>query len=501
MLAFRRSRGARGARGARGKSRRWRRRIPDALAVATMTAAIGVGSVPHLLTAQPAAGLLFPPAVWGAVLLWRAMNGSDRLMLKAGADIALSVLLGAELVLALVWLANVAGLPRAEMAAVRDAAEYAGSLADLPWPVWTGLYVLLAAAGLAFVRWPGRLAKPIRWSGRLHVVPAVETARRSLTVVHISLLVIVLAGLAAPAGLAPTFQRQLKQVYIVAFQRQLEAEGELAAYTEIQSQFAAANSAPVLTAIVGKIHDISSPPASDDNATGTETDLARRVGELQALALGLVPPPALLASEQATAAEAGFGAPARDTSGISGRIETVQKEETEDDAAAKRVEQAGELAAKAVEGTISIPGIGRNEILQIVREYLSGLIEGSPLKDTFAAWAERLAGAEAPPEASQAVVPVPEKLEEEAVAAEQSEEISADGLQYALEHPGLADSGGTALDLAGAQDESPVDTAVDLTNRARYLQENTGPCAGCARPPANSDDNPAEPPDDNVGDP
>jgi len=156
----------------------------------------------------------------------------------------------------------------------------------------------------------------------------------------------------------------------------------------------------------------------------------------------------------------------------------------------KFADEAGELAATAVASTISIPHISDNEIFQIVREYLSGLIEGSPLKDTFAAWAEHLAGAEAPPGASQAVIPDPEKLEH-AAANELSDEISAEGLQNPIGNPALA----------SVQDESPVDAAVDLTNQARYLQENTGPCAGCVRPPAKPKDNPAEPPDDHLDDP
>ena len=38
------------------------------------------------------------------------------------------------------------------------------------------------------------------------------------------------------------------------------------------------------------------------------------------------------------------------------------------------------------------PDVGGNEVLQIVCEYLGGLVEESPLKDVFAAWTGRLAG-------------------------------------------------------------------------------------------------------------
>jgi len=425
-------------------SSRWLRRLPDILLAATVAATIMLAVKHNLVTVQPFAGLLFPPAVWAAFSVWRAMNGSDRLAVKAGADILLSFLLGAQAVLLLVWLANVLDLPGAEIVAVRDAADHAGSLASLPWWVWTGIYVLLAG-----------------------------------------LLVAVLVGLAAPAALASTFQRQMKSAYIVALQRKLEAEGELAIYTQIRSQFTAAPAQPVLTGLVLKIHDISSPPAGDGDAdaTPTETDLARRVGELQALALGAASSPALIAGEQAAAGEAAFDGPVRDAPDVGGRLTTIENEQTQANAAAKRAEQAGDLAASAVASTISIPDIGGSEVVQIVREYLSGLIEGSPLKDTFAAWAGRLAGAKAPPDAGQVVVPDPKRLEQAALTVLSGEVLIVD--------PSVADPA-----FAHAETESPIDAAVDLTNQSRYIQEDSGPCAGCVRPPADSGDNPAEPPDD-----
>jgi len=56
-----------------------------------------------------------------------------------------------------------------------------------------------------------------------------------------------------------------------------------------------------------------------------------------------------------------------------------------------------------------------------------------------------------------------------------------------------------------AMSESPVDAAVDLANEARFLQEDTGPCADCPRPlrrgeepPEGHDNHPAEPPEVHV---
>ena len=52
----------------------------------------------------------------------------------------------------------------------------------------------------------------------------------------------------------------------------------------------------------------------------------------------------------------------------------------------------------------------------ILKEYLSALIEFSPLKDTFAAWTEKLGRDAEPPAAADLVVPDPARLDAAAVA-------------------------------------------------------------------------------------
>ena len=112
-------------------------------------------------------------------------------------------------------------------------------------------------------------------------------------------------------------------------------------------------------------------------------------------------------------------------------------------------------------------------MVQIVREYLGGLVEESPLKDVFAAWTGRLAGARRPPDAETLVVPVPLKLETEAASA-QFEAAEKDDF---------------AVTMPSTVSEDPVDAAVDLANQARYLSEDgAGPCTGCA--PVESRDEP-----------
>ena len=136
-----------------------------------------------------------------------------------------------------VWLANLLGLSRPEVAALRGALERTGELADLPWWLWTGLYAVLATAAVAFAAWPARLRRAIALTTRLRVVPVVDGVRRVLTGVHIGLLVVVLVAVAAPAAVLPALRDQLTARYTVAYQRQLEAQGEQAAYDEISRRF------------------------------------------------------------------------------------------------------------------------------------------------------------------------------------------------------------------------------------------------------------------------
>ena len=234
--------------------------LQDTVVATTTGAALLVLTRRDVLAVEPSAGLLFPVAAWAGFRVWRAMNNSGRVAVRAAADIALSLLLGADLVLFVVWLANLLGLTRSEVAAVRGALERTGGFADLPWWLWTGLYAALAVAAAAFAVWPTRLRRAIALAARLRVVPVVNMVRRVLTGVHIGLLVIVLVAVAAPVAVFPVLRDQIAARYTVAYQRQLEAAGEKAAYAEISGRFtmAKANRA-VLADIVEKIHGIESP--------------------------------------------------------------------------------------------------------------------------------------------------------------------------------------------------------------------------------------------------
>jgi hypothetical protein len=459
------------------RAARWYRRLRDAVAAVTTGTALLALARRDVLAVEPSAGLLFPVAAWAGFRAWRAMSNSGRLAVRAAADITLSLLLGADLVLFVVWLANLLGLTRPEVAAIRGALERAGDLADLPWWLWTGLYAALAVAAVALAAWPARLRRAIGLSARWHVVPAVNAARRVLTGVHIGLLVIVLVAVAAPAAVFPVLRAQIAARYAVAYQRQLEAAGEQAAYAEISARFTAAQpNRAVLADIVEKVHDIDHPRPGDDQATATEADVARRIGDLQAATLPADTKSAAAAERGATVA-AGLTVPIQGAPDLRARAASLDERDKKEDAAQKRAEQAGDLAAATVAGLLSVPDIGSNEVVQIVREYLSGLIEESPLKDVFAAWTEHLAGALRPPDAGALVVPQPVQLETEALLTQ----LKADE----------QDDFATTLPSTGH--ESAVDAAVDLANQARYLSEgDAGPCAGCA--PDESRDEPGHEP-------
>jgi len=469
----------------RKTARRWPKALPDVIGAATAAASLALVARHDLLATEPAAGFLFPLAVWGSVRAWLAMKRARRLAARAGADLVLSLLLGTELILFLVWLANLIGMPRPEVAALRSVLARAGAAVDLPWWLWTTLYVLLAAVSLAFALRPAATARLRIWFGRLRVVSVTDVARRLLGGVHVGLLAIALVALATPAALGHTLQRQLAAAYTVALQRQFEARGELAAYTQIRRRFAGGSAPQPLVQIVTAIHGDSPPPPGDDDATPTEDQLAQRLGALQAATLGLSNARAVPDAEAAAARRAGLAAPVRGEPDLAHRLGEVDAQDQNDEQAQASAEQAGELAARALASTISIANIGGDETFQIVREYLSGLVEEGSVKDTFAAWADRLAGGGAPPDAGAMVVPDPGKLEH-AAYEELASEFAAEGDAGELgDDPAVSD----------ATSESPIGAAVTLASQS--LQVSSGSCAACT--PSGPDDEPPEPPPDDGG--
>ncbi|HEY3954507.1 MAG TPA: hypothetical protein VGM53_14115 [Streptosporangiaceae bacterium] len=431
-------------RAGRGRTTWILKALPHLIVVATSFTTIMALADHDLLTAEPASGLLFPAAAWAAVCVWRACKRSDRLTLRAAADVLLSLMAGLVAVVFLVWLANLIGMPSPEMAALRGTLGHARAVADLPWWLWAVLYLVLAAAMLR----PGRL----KAAGE-RAVPAVGVTRTGLTVVHIGLLVIVLIAVAAPAALVGTFQRQARSLYTVAVDDRIGAGGEIAAYTAIRRGFSAAsgsNSGGRQT-IVALVTDITS--SASGNA-GTESDVARTLGALQATTLPLHPSAALVQSAEDSARDAGLDTAVRDAAGLDARLGRVQQAQGTAGNENQDAAHAGELAAKAIAATITIPHLTSEAVTQVIREYLGGLVEDGPLKNVFAAWAEHLSPAGRPPAAKAAVVPDPDQLKKAAVAAF-GRELGSDA-------------------VSAAEPEPPLQAATDLTGQAVRAQDSGG---------------------------
>jgi hypothetical protein len=426
------------------------RYLPDAIAAVTIGIAAAVLVNRSLLTTEPATVLLFPIATWGSLRAWRAMNHSGRLTVRAAADLTLSLFLGAELILFTVWLANLLHLSPAEISVFRMVTGRAGSLADLPWWTWATAYLILAATIVTHGRWPGL---PRQVTDLLRVAPAVGTTKRVLTGLHIGLLVIVLVAVAAPITVKPLLRHQIRTRYDVALQRELEATQVLDAYAWIRAGLVPVTPSGVLQEIVATIFKIGHP-STGGTGVATEGDLAQRLGRLQATTLTLPPPPK-------TPEAAGDNAPSLDE-----EINTLDTEEHEADDIAKLAEKFGEYTAIAVASTISIPHVSDHEVVQIIREYLNGLIEESPLKEIIAAWYRNIRWRAAPPPADEIVNPDAARIEKAASAE--------------LDRTVPYGQGVTNV-LKAIRDESPAVAAVELTNATRYGQEGTGPCDSICR--------------------
>jgi hypothetical protein len=474
--------------------------IADALAAGVACVTVLLWSDPALLGAQAAAALLFPLAVWLSIRAWREMNGSDRLPVRAAADITVSLLLGASLTGLLVCLANMLKMPPAEVGALKDTADRVGGLLDVPWWAWAGLYAALAALSVASVRWPGLTRRLGGWATRpLHVrggwltwqrvLPGAEVAQRGTAGAHIGLLLITLIGAVAPAAAGPVLRVRLASQYTQSLTDIARAEGATAELRLVAADLPLL-SASALAPLVDLVVDIHKDGKATDGqpfASAVELDLAGRVGELQAatLSAGHRPPPVEQLEADTTRA-AGLDSPAADSGQEGERLGELATEEHNDQDAKELADQAGELAASALAKVLGpIPGLGGGEVTGILKEYLSALIEFSPLKDTFAAWTEKLAKEAEPPAAADLVVPDPARLDAAAVA-QARREVANSPVSDPAKLKSLLDEGG-------------VVGAVAVANQTRYLQEHAaGPCDGCAQPNSGSGSSNDDHPDDPV---
>jgi hypothetical protein len=294
----------------------------------------------------------------------------------------------------------------------------------------------------------------------------------------------VLIGVSGPGSLSST----VKSTYVLALQRELQATGENAAYTEIGSAFTAAHSISpaertTLISVVSEISYLSGPAPGDTNAPPAEDDLAYRVGQLQAAALDAVDPPSVQATLDSETETAGFGEPPADPGALDKDLGELGTEEHEEDATAEHVNHAAELAAAAIAATIHIPGIGSSELVQVLQEYLSGLVEGSRLKDVFAAWAMHLVPSTPQVPADNLVIPDPKRLEATAQAELAAEQTS---------------KGITTDESDPSTPSNPAEAAVYLADQTTRITQGSTTCAQCGPQPAPDYNDDQPPPDDEL---
>jgi hypothetical protein len=224
-----------------------------------------------------------------------------------------------------------------------------------------------------------------------------------------------------------------------------------------------------LTDMLERIHGISKPAHPGGDATDTERSLARRLGQVQAATFDHgSPPPADPAVSDADR----FDGRIRDAADLTERLDRLDAGQKQDDEITVQMERAAEAAAIAVAGLVQLPDLGSNEMLQIAKEYLSGLVESSPLKEIFTAWANRAVRDGDVPPADRLVVPDPWRLHLVAQI-----KFAETRIRVRVAQPLSPDQ--ARLRTNGEPD---VVAAVDLTNEARFLVEHRGPCDGCPRP-------------------
>jgi hypothetical protein len=481
----------------RVRGRHRARHLPDILAIAFIGLAILIVADHELLATLPALGLLFPIGAWASIRTGRAMGRSHHLAVRAAADIAMSLLIGTLLVIVLVWAANLFNLSPVEVKSLRAMLQRTGEIVDVPAWLWVVAYLLLAVISLAFAIWPTGLTTGARWMQRLRVVPSLETGRRVVTDLHIGLLAVVLIGFAGPVALAPTLQSQLRNRYVLALQREIDAQAELNAYQQIRQRFSSPSSTvppKPFVQLISKLHAASGPAAGHDDASSVERAVARRLGQVQANVIQVEaatshrPPTPDVPATQAERARAEFDAPIQNAADVDRRLGEVDDLQHDADASTKQLDSAAELAAIAVGNLLQVPHLGNHEVIDIVKEYLSGLVESGPLKDIIATWAQRLTHRATTPGIDSIVLPDPQRLEFAAFDMLEHAQLRSIAAGYSMRP--------LSVRVDAIIRESPVDATVDLVVTVR--QVDAASCPGCAHPPSLFDERVRSPREDSV---
>lgn len=166
------------------------------------------------------------------------------------------------------------------------------------------------------------------------------------------------------------WKRPVAERYAIEVQRRQYAEGAAAAYKEIHQQVSAHPlDAARLRAVVLAVHRAApSPPGEPVNRTAL--DIARQVGRFQAAALALDDP----APQPAQTPEA---------DGLDDRLDQLDEAQQRTAERERQTDRFAEFASLAVTRTFDALDLGENQAVQLVKEYLGGLVEDGPVKKIF----------------------------------------------------------------------------------------------------------------------
>ncbi|WP_411096110.1 hypothetical protein [Streptomyces sp. 020-2-3H-GM] len=449
------------------------RHLPDAPAVLLVALACEQLVSGDVLTVAPAAGLFFPIALW---LSWRGrrwMRISPRRTVQAAADVVLSAELGLVLILFMVWLANVLSFTPLQVTVVLEVVEKVQGLTEVHWLYWMAAYTALALGSYALLRWPTlvvraqRRLRPARFgSSRLPVRLATNAVQRSFSGINIAVMVALIFLVAVAPVSEGAWKRPVERRYALEVERREYAEGSAAAYREILRQISLhPRSVEGIREVIIAVDRIA-PSAEGESVNRTALDIARQAGRFQAGTLGIDGVP----DEPVPDPDPGPAPEGDDLDASLGRLDETQRQRAERE---ERTDRFAESASLAVTRALDTLDLGDNEAVQLVKEYLGGLVEDGPVKTAFHRWGEGVG--RRPPEGGRLVRIDVSRLT--AVAYERTAAAVDRADAGLLTFYGRFGVGVPAEDASVAR-------AVDLANQHRYVQQGTGPCTGCAAPPA-----------------
>ncbi|MFJ9084012.1 hypothetical protein ACIRL3_16445 [Streptomyces sp. NPDC102384] len=457
------------------------RRLPDLPGVALVFLAAQQLVAGDILTVLPAAGLFFPIAIWLCRRGWCRLKDSPRPTVQAAADVVVSLQLGLVLAVFVVWLGNVLSFSPIQVAAVRGVLSSIQGLTEVPWLYWLVAYTVLACSSYAVLRWPERVARlrerlrPARFrESRLPLGAAVNFGRRVLSGLSLGLMVVLLFAVVLAPVSEGTWKRPVAKRYALETQRRQDAAGATAAYREIHQQVTAhpRTAARLRSVVLAVYRAAPSPPGEPVSREARQ--VARQVGRYQAASLDVDDP---AAPQPAVPPE---------TDGLDEELAQLDESQRLAVDREQRTDRFAELASLAATRTFDIPDLGDNGVVQILKEYLGGLVEDGPVKRIFYRWGERTdRPAPPPPPDDERPTPPPPPDGERLVRIDLRRLTSA---AYDRARDAVERADGQLLVFyqrfgVGFPTEEPTMTrVVDLANQHRYLRDSTGDCSGCVRP-------------------